>query len=102
MYTYFRSSTSHRIRIALNIKGIEYEPKFINLFSGEHKQEEHKDELPNQVWLIDYFLKAVPSLHLPDGTILIESMAIAEYLEEVYPEKKLLPGDPVLKAKVRY
>lgn len=52
--------------------------------------------------MIICLFKAVPSLHLPDGTILIESMAIAEYLEEVYPEKKLLPEDPVLKAKVRY
>lgn len=49
LYTYFRSSTSQRIRIVLNIKGIEYEPRFINLLTGEHKSETHTDELPNQV-----------------------------------------------------
>ncbi|CAD8055974.1 unnamed protein product [Paramecium primaurelia] len=92
LYTYFRSSTSHRIRIVLNLKEIDYEPKFVNLLTGEHKSEDNKEELPNQ---------AVPALHIPDGTILIESMAIAEYLDEVYPQKKLLPQDPVLKAKVR-
>jgi len=43
----------------------------------------------------------VPALHLPDGTILFESMAIAEYLEDQYPDTKLLPTDLVQKAKVR-
>lgn len=47
-------------------------------------------------------LQAVPTLHLPDNTVLIESMAICEYLEEKYPEYKLFPEDLILKTKVRY
>lgn len=66
----------------MNLKKINYEPRFINLRDGEQKDPKYAEINPNQ---------AVPALQLENGTILIESMAIMEYLEEAYPEVKLLP-----------
>jgi len=91
LYSYFRSSCSWRVRIALAYKGIEYEMKPINLLKLENRGEE--------------FLKVNPMGQVPafqvDGQTLIQSASILEYLEEVYPSPSLLPKDAITRAKVR-
>ncbi len=84
LYTYWRSSAAYRVRIALALKGISYESKFIHLVKdgGEQLKPEYEAINPQ---------KLVPSLVLEDGTVLTQSMAILEYLEEMYPEPALLP-----------
>jgi maleylacetoacetate isomerase len=93
LYTFYRSSTAWRVRIALNLKQMKPQYQFVNLFKGEQRSEEYKKVNPNT---------GVPSLILPDGTALIESMAIIEFLDEIqhhpYP---LFQGSPVHRAQVR-
>jgi maleylacetoacetate isomerase len=91
LYTYFRSSAAYRVRIALNIKGIAYDSMPINLLKGEQRTEEYRAVNPQ---------RRVPSLDT-GGAILIQSAAILEYLDEVYPEPPLLPVGAVNRAKVR-
>ncbi|KAG2180943.1 hypothetical protein INT43_008523 [Umbelopsis isabellina] len=76
LYGYFRSSATWRVRIALAWKGIEYEYIPINLVKGEQSSEEHAQRNT---------FKVVPVLSLPDGTNLVQSTAIMEYLEETHP-----------------
>ena len=92
LYSYFRSSASYRIRIALNLKGIEYEYHPINLLAGEQRSEAYIAINP---------LGLVPSLVLDDGEVLTQSIAVLEYLEERYPEPALLPADALARARVR-
>src|SRR4051812_14395921 len=92
LYTYFRSSCSARVRIALNIKGISYEHKYVNILKGEQALSEYDEVNPSHF---------VPSLRLPNGTILTQSLAIMEYLEEAYPDTSLLlPSDALGRAQV--
>jgi maleylacetoacetate isomerase len=91
LYTYFRSSAAYRVRIALNLKGVTYESVSINLLKGEQREESYKAVNPH---------KRVPSLDI-GATTLIQSPAILEYLDEVYPEPPLLPVGAVTRAKVR-
>lgn len=72
LYTFYRSSTAWRARIALNLKKIQAEYVYVHLLKGEQRQDTYKDINPNQ---------GVPTLQLKDGTTLIESMAIIEYLD---------------------
>ena len=94
LYSYFRSSAAYRARIALNLKGIAYETESIHLTRGGGRQ--HSPEFrainPQQ---------RVPALRLDDGEVLIQSLAIIEYLDETHPEPPLLPKDAVARAKVR-
>lgn len=97
LYTYFRSSAAFRVRIALNIKGIAYQSVPIHLLrdGGEHKKPSYRAINPQG---------RVPALAIeaPGGeTILTQSLAIIDYLEETVPEPALLPKDPVDRAKVR-
>jgi len=92
LHSYFRSSTSFRVRIALNLKGLETGYKAHHLRLGEHRSKAYLDV--NSQGL-------VPSLELPDGTVLTQSLAIIEYLDETIPEPALLPSDPLQRAKVR-
>jgi maleylacetoacetate isomerase len=92
LYGYYRSSTTYRVRIALNLKGVAYETEPVNLLAGEHREAAYAAVNPH---------RRVPSLRLDDGTTLSQSPAILEYLDEVYPEPPLLPADPVARAKVR-
>nr|XP_015625162.1 glutathione S-transferase zeta class isoform X2 [Oryza sativa Japonica Group]AAS83978.1 glutathione S-transferase [Oryza sativa Japonica Group] len=88
LYSYWRSSCSHRVRIALNLKGLEYEYKAVNLLKGEHSDPEFMKVNP---------MKFVPAL--VDGDAVIgDSYAIALYLEDKYPEHPLLPQDLKMKA----
>jgi maleylacetoacetate isomerase len=91
LYTYFRSSAAYRIRIALNLKGVPYEPVPVNLLKGEQQGEGYAAINPQG---------RVPSLDI-GGAILTQSPAILEYLDEVYPEPPLLPVGAVNRAKVR-
>lgn len=89
---YFRSSAAYRVRIALNFKGMAVEHAARHLRKGEQFSTDYATLNPQ---------KLVPSLVLDDGTVLTQSLAIMEYLEETHPEPSLLPGDPVGRARVR-
>jgi len=93
LYTYFRSSTAYRVRIALNLKGVEYEALPIHLVrgGGEQKSPAYKAVNPQAL---------LPALDV-DGQVLTQSLAIMEYLEETYPEPALLPADALGRARVR-
>jgi maleylacetoacetate isomerase len=92
LYTYFRSSAAFRVRIALNLKSIGYEPHFIHLPKGVHRGAEYAKVNPQAL---------VPTLVTDDGFRLAQSLAIIEYLEETRPEPPLLPGDAKGRARVR-
>ena len=92
LYSYWRSSSSYRVRIALNLKGLAYETQAVDLL-------QHEQHSPAYAALNPAL--GLPSLVLDDGTVLTQSMAIIEWLEEVHPTPPLLPEDPVLRAKVR-
>jgi maleylacetoacetate isomerase len=98
MYTfwgYFRSSAAYRVRIALNLKDIAHERKFVHLAKGEQTEKDFKRVNPQGL---------LPVLQVAEGDkqhTLIQSMAILEYLEESYPEPALLPKDPLDRARVR-
>ncbi len=94
LYTYFRSSASFRVRIALEIKEIECEYEYINLLKGEnYSNSDYKKINPQQY---------VPSLLLDNGNVITESLAIIEYLDETFKEpQRLLPEDYFEKAYVR-
>ena len=92
-YSYFRSSTAYRLRIALNIKGVEPEQTlFVNLKDGEQHSDDYKKVNP---------AGAVPAIILQSGEVLTQSMALLEWLEEEYPPPSFLPADSVMRAKVR-
>ena len=92
LYTYFRSSASFRVRIALNLKGIAYQPSFVHLPKGEHRAPAYSKVNPQAL---------TPTLELDDGEQLAQSLAIIEYLDEVHPEPRLLPKDAKGRARVR-
>jgi maleylacetoacetate isomerase len=92
LYTYFRSSAAFRVRIALNLKGIGYEPVFVHLAKGEHRAPEYARVNPQAL---------VPTLVLDDGTRLNQSLAIIEHLDDKFPQTPLLPKDALGKARVR-
>lgn len=93
LHDYFRSGASFRVRIALNLKGINFEQLSVHLTrgGGEHLTEEYRAVNPQQL---------LPSLE-HDGKIMTQSLAILEYLEELFPEPSLLPKDPFERAQVR-
>ena len=91
LYTAARSSAAFRVRIALNLKGIAYEPAFVHLARGEHRQPEYAEVNPQAL---------VPTLE-DGGHRLNQSLAIIEYLEEKQPTPPLLPGDAPGRARVR-
>ena len=94
LYSYFRSSAAYRVRIALNFKGITYETVPVHLVKdgGHNRRPEFRAVNPQM---------RIPTLELSSGEVLIQSLAIIEYLEEVQPEPPLLPKDPIARAKVR-
>ena len=91
LYNYFRSSASFRVRIALNLKGLDYDYLPVHIARGEHKTGPFSAISPDML---------VPLLE-DDGERFTQSMAIIEYLDEIHPEPALLPRDPVGRAHVR-
>lgn len=92
LHGFFRSSTSFRARMALNLKRVNYRQITHRLRSNEHKSPEYLALNPQGL---------VPSLIWSDGTVLTQSMAIMEFLDEVIPEPPLMPSDPAGRARVR-
>ena len=91
LYSFFRSGTSHRLRIALNLKALAYEQVAVDLRREEHLGDAFKAINPQQL---------VPVLEA-DERLMIQSPAIIEWLEERYPTPPLLPGDAGDRAQVR-
>jgi maleylpyruvate isomerase len=91
LYTYFRSGTSHRVRIALNLKGLTYEQLPVHLVRGEQQQEPYRTLNPQGL---------LPLLE-DDATRVSQSLAIIDYLERTHPEPRLLPKDAAGEARVR-
>ena len=91
LHNYFRSSSSFRVRIALELKGLAYEYIPVHIAKGMHRQQ------PYAALSADTL---VPLLEV-DGQNLSQSMAIIEYLDEKHPEPALLPKDAIGRAKVR-
>lgn len=92
LYNYFRSSASFRVRIALALKGLDYDYLSVHLAKGEHKLTTYTDIAVEGL---------VPLLELDDGTRLTQSMAIIEYLDEMHPTPALLPLEALGRARVR-
>ncbi|CAN7079424.1 unnamed protein product, partial [Brassica oleracea var. botrytis] len=83
LYSYWRSSCAHRVRIALSLKGLEYEYIPVNLLKGEQSDPDFKKINP---------MGTVPAL-VDGGVVISDSLAIIMYLDEKYPEPPLLPRD---------
>ena len=97
LFTYWRSSSAYRVRIALALKGVAYEPVFVHLTraGGEQHQAEFRSKNP---------LGQIPVLEVPgeQGPVFLsQSLAIIEYLEERFPTPPLLPKDALVRARVR-
>ncbi|MEN5091625.1 maleylacetoacetate isomerase [Pseudomonas protegens] len=95
LYTYYRSTASYRVRIALALKGLEFQAIPVNLLvpkGGANRQPEYLEINPQG---------RVPALRTDEGDLLIQSLAIIEYLEERYPQVPLLSKDLVSRAQER-
>jgi maleylpyruvate isomerase len=94
LYSYFRSSAAYRVRIALNLKGLSYEtiPIHLTKDGGHHKRPDYQVVNPQM---------RVPALALSGGEVLVQSPAIIDYLDEVYPDPPFLPADAIERARVR-
>jgi maleylacetoacetate isomerase len=91
LYDYFRSSASYRVRIALNLKGVEYQQRPVNLAKGAQKKDDFRKLNPQGF---------VPLLEI-DGHRLTQSLSIIVYLDQKYREPPLMPEDPADAAHVR-
>ena len=91
LHDYFRSSAAYRVRIALNVKGLEADRRFVHLRKGEQRAAGYLALNPQGL---------VPTL-VVDGTPLTQSLAIIEYLEETHPQPRILPSDAKDRAWVR-
>ncbi|MGV2113806.1 maleylacetoacetate isomerase [Agrobacterium salinitolerans] len=92
LHNFFRSSSSTRLRAALNLKGLAYEQLTYVLREGETRTPKFLSLNPQGL---------VPVLETSEGKILTQSLAILEWLEEIYPQPALLPVDPDDRARVR-
>ena len=91
LHDYYRSSAAYRVRIALNLKGVDYESRQVNLVEGAQKSDDYRALNPQGL---------VPALEI-DGHLLTQSLAIMVYLDQRFPEPVLMPRDPVDGAHVR-
>lgn len=91
LYTYYRSSAAYRVRIALNLKGLDREDVFIHLRRNDQRAGDYLTRNPQGL---------VPTL-VDGGVSIGQSLAIIEYLDEAYPAVPLLPADPAGRARVR-
>jgi maleylacetoacetate isomerase len=93
LYDYFRSSAAYRVRIALNLKNVSPDERTsVHLRMGNQRAQDYLELNPQGL---------VPALVLDDGSILTQSLAIIEYLDETHPQPPLLPRDAAARARVR-
>ena len=92
LHNYYRSSTSFRVRIALEMKSLKYKYVAHHLRHGDHHEPAYLTVNPQGL---------VPALAWTDGTLLLQSLAIIEFLDETVPQPPLLPSDPLGRARVR-
>jgi maleylacetoacetate isomerase len=92
LFGYWRSSASYRVRIALALKGLAFDYEPVNLLKGEQKSDAYLAKNP---------LGLVPTLATDDGAMVVQSLAIIDYLEDIHPDPTLLPGGPVARANAR-
>ena len=92
LFGYWRSSATYRVRIALALKGLDYDYEAIDLLAGAQKSKGYLKTNP---------LGLVPALEVGDGPAVVQSLAIMEYLEDVHPEPSILPGDAAARAASR-
>jgi len=93
LFSYWRSLATYRVRIALNLKGITPDEVIdVNLPQGKQREDSFRKINP---------MMAIPALIENDGTVLFESLAILEYLDETHPNPPLLPKEPKARARVR-
>jgi maleylpyruvate isomerase len=92
LHSFWRSSASWRVRIALHYKGLPFEYVPVNLGGQQQYQDEYRALNP---------MEQVPTLTLDDGRMVTQSLAIIEYLDETVPSPALLPRDPYLRARTR-
>ncbi|WP_409278712.1 maleylacetoacetate isomerase [Pseudomonas defluvii] len=92
LYTYFRSTSSYRVRIALALKGLDFQSLPVNLLKGEQREPAFLALNPQG---------RVPALRVDSGALLLQSPAIIEYLEERYPQPALLPAALEQRAQAR-
>lgn len=90
LHDYLRSSAAYRVRIALNLKGVDYESRQVNLLDGDQKSDAYRAVNPQGL---------VPALEI-DGHLLTQSLAIMDYLDARFPEPRLVPKDPAERAHV--
>lgn len=90
LYDYFRSSCAYRVRIALNLKGLAYERRAIDLRANDQHGADYRARNP---------LGLVPALEV-DGLLLTQSLAILDWLDSRAPEPRLFPTDPAARARV--
>ncbi|QHE90821.1 maleylacetoacetate isomerase [Pandoraea fibrosis] len=93
LYSYFRSSAAYRVRIALNLKGLDYDTAPVHLVRDGGEQLKPAYRALNVNGLVPTFIDGDANIH--------QSLAIIEYLEDVHPTPALLPADPVARAQVR-
>src|SRR3954454_8216152 len=91
LYDYYRSSAAYRVRIALNLKGLDYERRPVNLLHGEQRGDEYRELNPQGLG---------PMLEV-HGERLTQSLSIIVYLDQCFPDPPLMPRDPVDGAHVR-
>jgi maleylpyruvate isomerase len=91
LYSFFFSSTSYRVRIALALKGIEYEYRAVNLRAGEQRSKPYLKLNPSA---------SVPLLITDEGVEISQSLAIIDYLDSVQPQSRLVPLEPLARARV--
>jgi maleylacetoacetate isomerase/maleylpyruvate isomerase len=97
LYDYWRSSAAFRVRIALRLKGLDYEARAIDLRGDEQSTEAYRT--PNPQGLVPCLIDE--ELTLADGAGLGQSLAIIDHLDERYPDPPLLPADPAMRARAR-
>jgi maleylacetoacetate isomerase len=93
LYTYWRSSAAFRARIALGLKGVPYQPRFVHLVKGGGEQHSAAYRAVNPQGRVPVLVHG--------GVVIVQSMAILEYLDEVFPAPALLPQEPAGRARVR-
>src|SRR5437763_16541505 len=91
LYDYYRSSAAYRVRIALNLKGVDDESRPVNLLESEQRGDDYRELNPQGL---------VPMIEI-DGHRLTQSLSIIVYLDQCFPDPPLVPRDPAVRAHVR-